>query len=98
MENCQEPMRDEGTNLACGPRHNNHHGPPPPKNTIRKRGNTTRSNTPIPNSDVRMCIPNMETTMQKTSRHVPRMHRETNLSTRGQKLNPKHTKQPPRTR
>src|SRR5258708_4414981 len=62
MENRKETMRNEGYSLANGPRHNNHHGPPPPKNPIRKRGNATLSDAPIPNRDVRMRIPNMENT------------------------------------
>src|SRR5258707_14848666 len=98
MENRKETMRNEGYSLANGPRHNNHHGPPPPKNPIRKRGNATLSDAPIPNRDVRMRIPNMENTLQKTPGYNPRKHRETDLPTRSKKLNPEDNKRPPRTR
>ncbi len=66
----------------------------PPKNPIRKRGNSTWSDAPIPDRDARMLIPSLETSLQKTPRHVPRKPRETNLPERSKKPSPKHNKQP----
>src|SRR5258707_14951052 len=67
LEHSAQRLRKEKDRLAAQPRHYHDHGPPPPKQQNHRRENPPWGYTPPKNRHIRVCLPDMETKMRKTT-------------------------------